>query len=153
VRQGDATQLPSDLRGSFDHALMNPPYHEEARHDVSADEIKRAANTEKTGDLALWIGSAATALKPSGTLTIIHRADRREEILSVLQNAFGDIEILPLLPRMGAEPKRIIIRARKDAFYSARECRVLVLHKDTGGYTDEAEEILRRCQALTFQSP
>ena len=39
--------------GLFDHALINPPYHEEARHDVSPDAIKRTANTEK--DRAIWV--------------------------------------------------------------------------------------------------
>jgi len=153
VRREDATSLPPDLRGGFDHVLMNPPYHEEKRHDASPNNIKHAANIEKTGDLALWVDSATSALKPFGTLTMIHRADRCDEILSLLKKYFGDIGILPLLPKTGAKPKRIILRARKDAIFSVKEYRPLVLHKNDGVYTAEAETILRECQALRFQSP
>ncbi|MGB9154127.1 MAG: methyltransferase [Alphaproteobacteria bacterium] len=153
VRHSDVTQLPPDLHGLFDHALINPPYHEEATHDVSRDAIKRTANTEKTGDLGLWINSAAFALKPSGTLTMIHRADRQEEILTHLQPAFGAITLLPLLPKKGEDPKRLILRARKDALYSVTQSHPLTLHKAEGGYTDSAEAALRHAQALVFQSP
>jgi tRNA1(Val) A37 N6-methylase TrmN6 len=148
VRRGDATSLPPDLYGTFDHVLMNPPYHEESRHDVSPDKLKRAANTEKTGDLSGWIGSASLALKSSGTVTLIHRADRRDEILTLLQPAFGGVEALPLLPKKGAEPKRVILRARKGQTFSVKEVTPLVLHKDSGAYTEEAELVLRHCGAL-----
>jgi len=153
VRAGDITTLLNEEKGAFDHVLANPPYHDEARHDVSDDKVKRLANSEKPGDIALWISSAALALKPAGTFTLIHRADRRDEILSLLQNAFGEIEILSLLPKEGAKAKRVIFRARKGAVLSLRESRPLVLHKGDGAYTDEAEAILRHCQALPFQSP
>lgn len=152
AQEGDATQLSRDMFDAFDHALMNPPYHEESRHDVSADKIKRTANSEKTGDLAQWIQSAFAALRPSGTLTLIHRADRQQEILSCLQDSFGDIAILPLLPKKGESPKRIVIRARKNAPYSVSACVPLALHTPEGGYTGEAEAILRHCQALPFQA-
>ncbi len=151
VRQGDAGDFPQDLRGAFNHAVINPPYHEESRHDVSADAIKRIANSEKSGDLPLWIAGAAGALKPEGSLTIIHRADRRDEILACLQTAFGDVHILPLLPKEGAAPKRIILLARKNALFSVREARPLVLHKETGGYSDTAEAVLRHGQGLAME--
>ena len=148
VRQADIAHLPSELRESFDHALMNPPYHEEARHDASPNAIKRTANTEKTGGLSVWVAAASGALRTSGTLTLIHRADRGAEIISLLQPAFGAIELIPLLPKTGAEAKRIIIRASKNAAFSVHSGPSLILHTPEGGYTDEAEAILRHCQAL-----
>jgi tRNA1(Val) A37 N6-methylase TrmN6 len=151
--EGDATSLPPELAGLFDHAMMNPPYHEESRHDASPNRSKQTANTEKTGDLGLWIASAAAALKPSGTLTIIHRADRQDEILSHLRPIFGEAMILPLLPKAWVDAKRIIIRARKGAVFPAQICRPITLHNVEGGYTEEAEAILRHAQPLAFQSP
>ena len=148
---GNATSLFA--RDKFDHVLMNPPYHEESRHDVSDNSIKYLANAEKEGDLNLWISAAAAVLDTGGVLTMIHRADRRSEILSILQKNFGGMEIMHLLPKIGAEAKRVIVRARKDAFFSIRECRPLVLHREDGGYTEEADEILRSAQAVVFQSP
>jgi len=150
IQESDITRLSPNLYGVFDHALMNPPYHDETKHDASVDIIKRTANTEKEGDLDLWIKSAAYALKPSGTLTLIHRADRRQDILLTLQNAFGEVEILPLLPKEGSAPKRLIIRARKNAFYALREYSPFILHKAAGGYTDASELVLRHSQKLAM---
>jgi tRNA1(Val) A37 N6-methylase TrmN6 len=148
VREADVTCLKDEA--AFDHIMMNPPYHDEVKHDVSAHAGKRAANTEKDGDLALWIAAAARALKSSGALMLIHRADRREEIMAYLAKSFGRIEILPVLPKAGAPPKRILIRAYKLGQGDTIECRALVLHKNTGGYTDAAEAILRHMKAVAF---
>jgi len=152
IRQQDVTTLPDDMKGIFDHALMNPPYHEDVRHDASPDKTKQTSNTEKTGDLALWIASAALALKSSGTITIIHRADRSSEILSLLKTSFGDIEVLPLLPKKGDKPKRAIYRARKDVPFSIKECQPISLHEASGKYTEEAEAILRHGNGIVFRA-
>ena len=82
----------------------------------------------------------------------VHRADRQEEILSYMQPSFGDIAILPLLPKKDEPPKRLILRARKNALYSLRTCHPLTLHKAEGGYTDSAEEILRYGRELFFKT-
>lgn len=150
ARVGDATILPEDLKGGFDHVLMNPPFHEEARHDVSPDKIKKTANTEREGDLAKWVISAAAALKPSGTLSIIHRADREGEILFLLKQSFGDVEILPLLPKKDSDAKRVILRARTNGIFVLKRCKPLVLHQDSGSYTPEADALLRGMNALLF---
>lgn len=150
VRIADATRLPEDLRGAFDHVMMNPPYHDEARHDVSDDPARRAANTEKPGDLTRWIASSAQALKESGALTLIHRADRAEEILALLAPHFGRIEVLTVLPKAGAPPKRVILRAFKGGPQVTKGCKSLILHDADGGYTDAAEALLRAAAALEF---
>jgi tRNA1(Val) A37 N6-methylase TrmN6 len=148
AKQNDVTQLAADLHATFDHVLMNPPYHDEIRHDVSSDPVKRTANNDKDGDLQLWIRSAFLALKPSGTLTLIHRADRKQEILSLLEKSFGEVTIIHLLPKASHKAKRIIIRARKDAFFSVIDEKSIILHNDDGTYTDAANDILRNAKAL-----
>jgi len=151
ARCADAVSLPDDLIGIFDHVLMNPPYHDGARHDVSPVAQKRTANTEKESDLVRWVASAAKALKPSGMLTLIHRADRQAEIEALLGVVFGAIEALPVLPKTGAAPKRVIMRAKKGGMGGVRLCRNLVLHQADGRYTDEAEAALRHMKALEFE--
>ncbi len=153
VREGDVTDLPPALAAEWgaDHVFMNPPYHEAARHDVSARADRRIANTEKEGDLARWIAAAARALKTGGMLTLIHRADRLEEIIRWSETHFGGIEILPVLPREGAAAGRVILRAKKGAAPAPpRHARPLVLHGPGGGYTPEADDILRHAQAAGF---
>jgi len=146
---GDAQKVSVD---GFDYVMMNPPYHDEVSHDVSRDKIKRTANTEKDGDLELWIKSASKALKPAGVMALIHRADRLMEIMRYTEPLFGQIEVLSLLPKAGAEPKRVIVRAQKGYEKSVILCRPLVLHKEAGGYTDAADDILRHAKALAFEA-
>jgi len=150
LRHADATRLPHDFPKSFDHVFMNPPYHEASRHDASPKPKKKKANSDP-GDLSRWIASAATALKPNATLTLIHRADRRDEILGLLQPAFGAIEILPTVPKKGDPPHRIVIRARKSKDGQLVECVNFVLHQADGSYTAEAENILRHMKLLPFE--
>ncbi|MDR3450234.1 MAG: methyltransferase [Alphaproteobacteria bacterium] len=151
AQEADITQ--SRPSGLFDHVLMNPPFHEEARHDVSPDPVKQTANSQMATDLGLWIIAGMAALKKGGTLSLIHRSSRLEEILEHLRKDFGAAEILPLLPRRGEGPKRLIIRAQKGGVFAPRPCLPLVLHKEEGGYTEAADAILRECQPLVFQSP
>jgi len=150
VYQGDATQLPQDFWGRFDHVMMNPPYHDEARHDVSGDPGKRLANTERTGDLPFWVANAARALKPGGVLTLIHRFDRLDDIAGCLKSEFGALLIKPVAPKLCAAPKRVLLRASKGAVFSRNETPGFVLHEAGGRYTEETEGVLRDALGIDF---
>jgi tRNA1(Val) A37 N6-methylase TrmN6 len=145
--QGDVTTITLH---DYDHVMMNPPYHDEARHDVSDDKSKRVANAEKDGDLGRWIESAAGALKPSALLTLIHRADRLPDIMGMLGKHFGRIEIMPILPKADALPKRVILRTNKGGQPLTKQCRNFILHQADGRYTEAAEAVLRHMQPLEF---
>ncbi len=121
VIESDVTKLP--VMEVYDHAFMNPPYHDETTHDVSPDDIKRIANTEKKGDLKLWMTAAARSLKAGGWLTLIYRADRFDEILKHGDKPFGNTEILLLLSKRDAEPKRVIIRMQRGAANTVLRCK------------------------------
>jgi tRNA1(Val) A37 N6-methylase TrmN6 len=143
----DATSF---VESDFDHVVMNPPFHEEARHAVSDNKIKRTANAEKTGELPLWLASAAKALKPSGILTLIHRADRQDEILLEATKYFGTVDILPIISKMGAAPKRVIMRMHKGGPVKVNSCKSFVLYGDNGRYNEGAEAVIRHCKAIEF---
>jgi tRNA1(Val) A37 N6-methylase TrmN6 len=138
--------LPPEL-GTFDHVATNPPYLAAAVADPSPDASKALATVESSAALARWLEVATAALKPAGTLTIIHRSDRLEEIVHHLgANNWGDIVVKQLTPAA-----RILVRARRRADAIVVESSApLVLHRPDGGYTDEAEAILRHGQPLAF---
>ncbi|MBF0169263.1 MAG: methyltransferase [Alphaproteobacteria bacterium] len=151
VIEGDATRLASDLSSSaFDHAFMNPPYLEADRHDPPPGAAKRQAHMEKDGALEAWIAAAARLVKPKGTLTIIHRADRLSCILAALSRQFGSQHILPLWPRTGMPAKRVIVQAVRGGRGALVLLPGIVLH---GGqdYTQDAEAILRHGQAIEMK--
>lgn len=134
----------------FDHVIMNPPFHEEEKHAVSDNIIKRTANAERTGDLPLWITAAAHALNPVGVLTLIHRADRQGDILQHAEPHFSAIDILPIISKEGVAPKRIILRMRKDEKKPTTICNSFVMYGSNNRYCDAAEAVIRHCEGLGF---
>ena len=140
-----AQPLPNDL-GTFDHVATNPPYLAAAVADPSPDAIKALATVESSADLARWLGVAIGALTPAGTITLIHRSDRLEEIVARLDVlGWRDIAVKPLAPAA-----RVLVRARRATTLVRRDLPPLVLHRPEGGYTAEAEAILRGGQPLAF---
>ncbi|MDD3288442.1 MAG: methyltransferase [Alphaproteobacteria bacterium] len=151
VELGDATKLPPEMSGYFDHVMMNPPYHDTARHDTSPNRNKRISNAEEDeGDLEKWISSAVTALKPGGAITLIHRADRMNEILRLLSGSAKDILVKPIFPKEGAVPKRVVVRAFMGNAGGIRTLSPFVLHNMDGSYSEAADGILRHMEAVPF---
>jgi tRNA1(Val) A37 N6-methylase TrmN6 len=74
---------------------------------------------------------------------LIHRADRLDEAVAALTGVAGEIVVFPLWPGQGKPAKRVIISARKDIATPTRLASGLILHKEDGGYTPEADAILR----------
>jgi tRNA1(Val) A37 N6-methylase TrmN6 len=153
VRDGDVTRLPSGMKAYFDHVMMNPPYHDSERHDASPREGKRIANTGTADGLALWLASAAFALKNGGTLTMIHRADRKDAVVGCLNEDFGDVRLKFIVTKPEAPPKRVLLRAQKGAKAGIVESPPFIMHKPDGAYTPEAEAVLRHAAALPFDEP
>ena len=140
-----ARPLPSDL-GSFDHVVTNPPYLTAAVADPSPDPSKALATVESSADLARWLAVAAGAAKSAGTLLIVQRSDRLEEIIGhLVRLGWGDVAIKRLPPAA-----RVLVRARRAAALRRVEVPPLVLHRADGGYTDAAEAVLRHAAPLAF---
>jgi tRNA1(Val) A37 N6-methylase TrmN6 len=140
-----ALPLP-DALGRFDHVVTNPPYLASAVADPSPDASKALATVESSAPLARWLATATAALEPAGILTLIHRSDRLDEIAAHLERlGWGDLTIKPLVPA-----QRVLVRAHRTRTPSRRDVAPLVLHRTEGGYTDEAEAILRHGRPLAF---
>jgi tRNA1(Val) A37 N6-methylase TrmN6 len=124
--------------------MMNPPVLEPGRGDRPDGEPRAAARVEGAAELVHWIGFAVSMLRQKGTVTLIHRADRLADVLAALSGRAGEIVIFPLWPRTGeAAAKRILIRARRGVAGPLRLARGLVLHADCGGFTPQADAVLR----------
>ena len=134
----------------FDHVLTNPPFSAMGAGSSSPDADKRRAKEEGAGGLAAWLDACLGFLKPGGTLTLIHRADRLDAVLARLAGRAGGIVVFPLWPGIGKAAKRIIVAARKGSAAPLEIKPGLVLHGPGGAYTPEAEAILRAGEALLF---
>ena len=129
----------------FDHVMMNPPYLEAGAHLPSPNEGRAVANGHQDEDLSLkdWIKAGHRLVKSNGTLTIVYPTSGMDRIIQAFGRSFGAVEIIPLWPRVGVESKRVIIRAIKDRQTQARILPGLILHDLDGGYTIEADSVLR----------
>ena len=153
---GDLLRPPARLAaGSFDHVMANPPYLPEGRGHPPPDAAKRAAQVEGAAGLEDWLRFCVAMVRPKGSVTLIHRADRLDAVLAVLRDGAGGIVVFPLWPGAGrggdaAPAKRVIVRARKGIAGPLRLAPGLVLHEAGGAFTPEAEAVLRDAGGLTL---
>jgi tRNA1(Val) A37 N6-methylase TrmN6 len=148
VAAGDLRHPPEGLLDTpFDHAFANPPFFAAGRHDVSPVAARALARSEAgADDLAAWVAFLTAAVRFGGSVTLIHRAERLDELLALLPHAV----VLPLLPGEGRPPKRVLLRAVK-GFAGPADIRPgFVLHRPGGGYTTAAEAVLRHAEPLVF---
>lgn len=137
-------------RLEFNHVICNPPYLEAGGHVPSPSGAKATAMGFIDADVDLndWVACAFDCIKGQGSLSMVHRADHIDDIIRAFGKRFGGIEIIPLWPKSGADAKRVIVRARKHSKAAAKIHAGLIIHKEDGKYTDEAEEILRGMSAI-----
>ncbi len=146
---GDVLSPPPDLiAASFDHVMANPPYQRAQSGHLPPDPGKAAANVEGEAGLKQWIDCGLALVRNKGTLSLIHRADRIDEILAALHGRLGAITVVPLWPVMGKPAKRVIVQGRKGVASPAVVHPGVVLHESDGGYTAAAEAVLRDGAAL-----
>lgn len=133
----------------FDQVMTNPPYRPAGRGRPSGNVSKERATVEADFDLAGWISACLDRLRPKGLLTIVHEAARLDDLIAALTPRAGDIRIVPLWPKPGEAARRIIVQARLGVRSPATLLPGLVLHRADGGFTPEAERILRAGEALS----
>lgn len=153
--EGDLLAPPAALRpGGFGHVMANPPYLAAGRGNPPPDPLRRAATVEGDAVLEDWLGFLLAMVGDGGTITVIHRFDRADEVVSGLSENAGDVVAFPLWPKKPNEgAKRVIVQARKGGSAKPVKAPGLVLHKPDGGYTPEAEAVLRDAGALDLSGP
>jgi len=147
---GDVAKPPPRLApASFDHVMCNPPHLKADAARPSPDPARDTANRERGAGLQDWVGAALAMARPKGSVTLIHRADRLDELLAALRGRFGDIVVFPLWPKAGAAARRIIVLARKGTASPMRLSPGLVLHEANGDFTPAANAVLREAAPIT----
>jgi tRNA1(Val) A37 N6-methylase TrmN6 len=150
VLAGDLRSPPPELEaGSFDEVLLNPPHLAAAAVTPPPDAGKAAAHVEAAEvPLAVWLERAVEMARRKAGITVIHRAERLDELLAGLGGRAGAIVVYPLWPGEGRPAKRLIVRARKGLATPLRLAPGLVLHQPDGRYAAAAEAVLREAAGL-----
>jgi len=131
-----------------DRVLMNPPFNDPARQNVSPDASRALAHVADPDTLRSWGKSAARLLKPQGILTLIWRADGLADVLDALAGEFGALVVLPVHPRPGVPAIRVLVRAQKGGQAPLALLPGLELNDANGKPSAAAEAVLRGGEAL-----
>ncbi len=151
VLRGDLLAPPRELvPGSFDHVMANPPFQSADHGHPPPEDTKAAAHVEGAAGLEDWIGAAIKFVRPKGGVTLVHRADRLDSLLAAMQGRLGEIVIFPLWPVAGRAAKRVLVQGRKGIATPPTLAAGLVLHETGGSYTEEADAVLLRGEALNL---
>lgn len=136
------------MLGQIDRVITNPPFHDEVRHRPSPNAQKNRAHRAEEGLLPAFLRTAAAVLKPGGTVTLIHRADRPEAILAAMAGRFGGVTIRPVHSRAHAAANRLLITGTKGSRAPVSILPGLTLATADGQATPEAEAVLRGGQGF-----
>ncbi len=126
--------------GTFDFAIMNPPFNVETDR-ATPDALKRSAHVMDDGLFENWLRSAAAVVRPRGALAIIARPASLAPLLAALGGRFGGAEILPVHPRADQKAIRIIVRAVRGSRAGLTLSPPLALHETGDRFSDRADAI------------
>jgi tRNA1(Val) A37 N6-methylase TrmN6 len=148
VTRPDLFGVDALTAGIADRVLMNPPFNDPARQNISPDPGRALAHAAPADVLPLWLASAERALKPNGVLTLIWRADALAQVLEALSRDFGGVTVLPVHPKPNAPAIRVLVRASKGARGALAVLPGLELNNAGGRPSAAADEILREGEVL-----
>jgi tRNA1(Val) A37 N6-methylase TrmN6 len=148
---GDVARRFSGLKlEAFDAAVANPPFFDDPGALRGPAKEKAGAWLADDG-LSAWVQFLIKAVREGGTITVIHRADRLGDLLSLLAPKAGSIQVRPIQPFADQPAKRVLVRAIKTGKAPLRLLPALVLHERDGGkHSAEAEAILRGAADLPW---
>jgi tRNA1(Val) A37 N6-methylase TrmN6 len=135
---------------SADLVLMNPPFNDPLRQNVSSEPGRRLAYAAPAQTLPRWVDAAARLLRPDGVLTLMWRADGLAAVLETLATGFGGIGLLPVHPRPDAPAIRVLARAVRASRAPLTLHPALILNDADGCPSAAAEAVLRGGATLSL---
>ncbi len=152
----DLGALPAPLsQMQLHHVISNPPYFDPARRKAATDPGRETGLAEGR-PLAEWVAIAARRTAPGGTVTMIQSAERLPDLAAAMAAHLGSVQLWPLAPRQGRDPRLILMRGRKAGRAAFRIHAPLVLHDgdthpgDSEHYVPQIRAVLRDGGDLPF---
>lgn len=132
-----------------DYVIMNPPYNHEGQRP-SPDKVKAEAHVMGVSGLDSWMRTAASILKPGGTMIMIYRTEKLGEVIASSTGRFGGLSIIPVHSKENEIAKRIIVKMKKGSRAPLIILPPLIVHDDKGISTDLAKKLLNGDARLNF---
>ena len=144
VKSTTETLAGLDLaRESFDFVVANPPYHFVGKGTPAPNALKAASHAMDETSLDDWVRFMARMTKPSGTATMIHKAEALPALLGAFGTRFGGLRVLPIYARRGQPANRVIVQGSKGSRAPLMMMPGFILHEDGNEFTRAAQAILK----------
>lgn len=137
-------------RNSYDFVVANPPFYDEREMRLSNHPLRRRAKRAVAETLEEWVRFLTAMAAPKGVISLIHRADKLDEILDVLSGRFGGVTVLPLFPKPNEPANRVIVQGVKGSRAPLTLLQGVVLHDAAGEYTEDVKAICSAPKVLSF---
>ena len=125
---------------SVDIITVNPPYFKKKDTSfLNENKIKAIARHEVLISLEEIIIEAKRELKDKGSLVMVHRSDRFEEVVNLLnKHGFSLERIRFIYPKPGSESHIFLVDARKKGLIGGlKVLEPLYIYDESGNYTEE----------------
>lgn len=140
----DVGNLLSLKNNMFDYVITNPPYKKEGTGIISKDNKNILSRHETTVKLERWIEVSKDLLKDNGSLYMIHRPERLNEIINLLiKNRLEPKRMRFVYPNANKNANLVMIKATKYGRSFLKVEKPLIIYKEDGSYTDEILEIYK----------
>ena len=143
----DLFQRTDPLRGQlFHHVVTNPPFYDVTGRSRANSEQAKAYMANF--NLDKWVLYCLKHIRAKGTFTMIHRPEKLGQVLMLLEQKLGGIEIIPLYSKAGQSAKRFIIRGTLGSKKPTQLLPGIILHTQTDKPTPSANKLLRHGKEL-----
>ena len=147
VIRTDLFQRTDPLKNKqFHHVVTNPPFYDTTGKSRSNKE--QATAYAANFNLDKWLIYCLKHLRAKGTFTMIHRPEMLGQIMMLLEQKLGAIEIMPVYSKVGQPAKRVIIRGVLGSHKPTQILPGIVLHTQTNKPTPSATRVLRNAKEL-----
>ncbi len=147
VIRTDLFQQKDPLKGRlFHHVVTNPPFYDS--RGISRHNPEQAKAYVANFDLDKWLIYCLKHIRSKGTFTMIHRPEMLGEILMILEQKLGAIEIIPIYSKANQAAKRIIIRGILNSKKATAVCPGITMHTHHDKPTSSATRVLRQGREL-----
>jgi tRNA1Val (adenine37-N6)-methyltransferase len=128
---------------AFDVIVANPPYTKFGTGRKSPSPERQTARQDQTASLNAWL-NLQTLLKNNGRYILVFPADRAAELLSLLRERKLEPKRIRFVhPSAGKPASLLLIETAKGSGIGLTIEPPLIVHDQSGGYTEEMREIYR----------
>ena len=131
--------------GSFSVAVCNPPYFEDGRGVSCSLSPKHLARHESTAGLEDFFKAAAYALRPGGSLYMVHRPERLADLMELSRRHGLEPKTMRMVvPCKGLAARQVLLQFIKGAGKQLAVLPELAVREKDGKFTEEIDRIYGR---------